>query len=140
VPAKAVTLQHVAELIAAGQTSARERWDDLKSDFDAKHKENTDRRHALMEKYAILEGRVTVLERDLRTVVGDNTGGSGLLHAIDKKVDKLQEDFSSLKSAVEDAPAIRKWVYGAIAVLGFLAICVPIGLVIVFEVLKLARH
>jgi predicted nuclease with TOPRIM domain len=127
VPAKAVTLQHVAYLI-----------DDLKSDFDAKHKENTDRRHALMEKYAILEGRVTVLERDLRTVVGDNTGGSGLLHAIDKKVDKLQEDFSSLKSAVEDAPAIRKWVYGAIAVLGFLAISVPIGLVIVFEVLKLA--
>jgi hypothetical protein len=75
----------------------------------------------------------------MRTVVGDNTGGSGLLHTIDKKVDKLQEDFSNLKAAVEDAPMIRRWVYGAMAVLAFLAITIPIALVVLFETLKLSK-
>ena len=94
---KNITLQQIADLIARGQDNAKERWDDLKADFDQKHKENTDRRHDLVNRYGILEGRVTVLERDMRTVVGDNTGGSGLLHNIDHKVDELQSEVAGMK-------------------------------------------
>lgn len=95
--AKAMTLDRIADLIKESQVTAKERWDELKDDFDQKHKENVERRHSLMDRYSALEGRVTVLERDMRTVVGDNTGGSGLLHNIDKKVDALQNEVSGMK-------------------------------------------
>jgi dynactin complex subunit len=144
----AVKLADLADLIKAGQETMQQRLVDLRSDFDQKHEENKERRHKMVNDFSALDAKVHLMgervsagERDMRTVVGDNTGGSGLLHAIDKKVDKLQEDFSSLKSAYEDAPAIRKWVYGAIAVLAFLSVATPIALVILFEVLKIAlRH
>jgi hypothetical protein len=97
VAAKNITLQSLADLISQGQGNAKERLDDLKADLNAKHKENVDRRHELVERYGILEARVTVLERDMRTVVGDNTGGSGLLHNIDKKVDELQAEVAGMK-------------------------------------------
>lgn len=94
---KAMTLDRIADLIKESQVTAKERWDELKDDFDQKHKENVDRRHALMDRYSALEGRVTVLERDMRTVVGDNTGGSGLLHNMNKKLDALQNEVSGMK-------------------------------------------
>lgn len=117
------TLIQVMELIREGQTAARERFDDLRADFDAKHLENRDRRHAqagemqlIKDQHYLLATRVSNVETTLLTIVGDNSGGSGLLHSIDKKVDKLQEDFSSWKTEIKDTPAIRKWVYGAMAV------------------------
>jgi archaellum component FlaC len=141
-----VKLADLADLIKTGQETMQQRLTDLRKDFDQKHEENKERRHKMVNDFSALDARVhlmgeriSAVERDMRTVVGDNTGGSGLLHTIDKKVDKLQEDFSNLKSAVEDAPTIRKWVYGAMAVLAFLAIAIPIVLVVLFEVLKLSR-
>jgi len=138
-PPKPVTLEQVMDLVLKGQNA-------LKTDFDEKHKENRDRRHALGNTLSVMEGRQALIETRMATaetklisIVGDSSGGSGLLHTIDRKVDKLQEDFSILKSAVEDAPMIRKWVYGAMAVLAFLAITIPIVLVVLFEVLKLSK-
>jgi len=137
-PPKPVTLEQVIDIVLKGQNA-------LKVDFDEKHKENRDRRHALGNTLSAMEGRQALIETRMATaetkliaIVGDSSGGSGLLHSIDKKVDKLQEDFSILKSAVEDAPLIRKWVYGAIAVLAFITVAVPIILVVLFEILKLA--
>lgn len=120
---KAVSNQHLAELIATGQQSAREWRDELKSDFDAKHKENQDRRHALVGKVeavenrvTLAEGRVAIVETKLTSIVGDNSGGSGLLHEIRDKVDALKDEVAGIKKTVEDTPAINKWVYGAMAV------------------------
>jgi hypothetical protein len=95
--AKGTTLDRLADLITGGQTTAKERWDEMRADVDQKHKENVERRHTLGNQYAALEGRVRALEQDMRTVVGDNTGGSGLLHNIDKKVDALQNEVSGMK-------------------------------------------
>lgn len=141
---KTVTLQHVAELIATGQSNARERWDDLKQDFDAKHKENQERRHALVGKFETLEnrvhtqdGRIGALETQMISIIGDNSGGSGLLHKMDKALDMLKEEVASIKQTVQDTPAINKWVYGAIAVIGFLVVAIPVAVVIIFEILKL---
>ena len=102
---RGVTLQRVADLI-----------DDLKNDFNAKHKENVDRRHQLVNSYSALEGRVTIVETKLTSIVGDNSGGSGLLHEIRDKVDALKDEVAGIKKTVEDTPAINKWVYGAMAV------------------------
>jgi predicted nuclease with TOPRIM domain len=126
--AKAITLQRVADLI-----------DDLKADFNTKHKENVERRHALVNSYGALEGRVTVVETKLTSIVGDNSGGSGLLHEIRDDVKALQGEVSSIKQTVQDTPSINKWVYGAIAVVGFLVVLVPVVVVIIFEVLKLSN-
>jgi predicted nuclease with TOPRIM domain len=141
-----VKLADLADLIKTGQETMQQRLVDLRKDFDQKHEENKERRHKMVNDFSALDARVhlmgeriSAVERDMRTVVGDNTGGSGLLHTIDKKVDKLQEDFSNLKAAVEDAPMIRRWVYGAMAVLAFLAITIPIALVVLFETLKLSK-
>lgn len=145
------TLNHIAEMLADGQVSAKERWDELKADFNAKHEENRDRRHAQGNKIEEVENRVHVLgervgalETKLVSIIGDNSGGSGLLHDIDKKQDALQKEMGTIKSeiasikqTVQDTPAINKWVYGAIAVLGFVAVVVPIVVVVVFEILKL---
>lgn len=143
--AKNVTLRNVVELIAEGQTRARERWDELKADFEAKHVENRERRHALVGKLEavenrvhMLDGRVGALETQMVSIIGDNSGGSGLLHKMDKALDTLKEEVASIKQTVQDTPAINKWVYGAIAVVGFLVIAVPVVIVIIFEILKLA--
>ncbi|HTF70902.1 MAG TPA: hypothetical protein VK638_50355 [Edaphobacter sp.] len=104
---KAVTLQRVADLI-----------DDLKADFNAKHKENVDRRHQIIDRYSELEGRVTVVETQMRAVIGDNSGGSGLLHEIDKKVDSLSSEFAGIKK-----------------VLVFLAFIIPIVVAIALAVI-----
>ncbi|MFL6427887.1 MAG: hypothetical protein ACJ71S_06555 [Acidobacteriaceae bacterium] len=133
---KATTLPQIAQLIATGQRTAKERWDELKADFDQKHKENVDRRHALINSYSTLEGRVTVVETKLTSIVGDNSGESGLLHEINKKVDALKGEVQVIKQTVQDTPAINKWVYGAIAVIGALMFMVPIAVAILFELLK----
>lgn len=146
---KAVTLQHVAELIATGQSNARERWDDLKQDFDAKHKENQERRHALVGKIEAVEnrvhtldGRTGALETQMVSIIGDNSGGSGLLHKMDKALDTLKEEVASIKQTVQDTPAINKWVYGAMAVAGLIGATVlaliGAGAIEIFKVL--IRH
>jgi hypothetical protein len=139
--AKSATLSSISKMIADGQET-------LRKDFEAKHKENVDRRHFLGGEISrvenqqhVLDGRIGALERDMRTVVGDNTGGSGLLHSIDKKVDQLQSDFAALKTGMQDAPAIRKWVYGAAAVAGFLAVIVaPVVAFSIFVLKLLLKH
>jgi len=122
-PAKAGTLDQVMELIREGQSSARERHEDLKADFEAKHKENQERRHSLIGKLEAVQnevhtqdGRIRALETQLVSVIGDNSGGSGLLHEIDRKVDSLTGEVAAIKKTVEDTPSINKWVYGAMAV------------------------
>jgi hypothetical protein len=101
---KAMTLDRLAEMVTTGQVSAKERWDELRADFQQKHDENRERRHQLgadignlRNELHLLQARVVILERDMLTVVGDNTGGSGLLHNIDKKVDALQNEVSGMK-------------------------------------------
>lgn len=133
------------ELIREGQEAAKQRWDDLKADFDAKHAENRERRHALGNKIDatdgkvhLLDGRINALEQKLFTVVGDNSGDSGLLHKIDKKVDALQEEIASIKSTVQDTPKINRWIYGAMGVVALLMLAVPTMLFIIWEFLKFA--
>lgn len=122
-PAKTVTNSHLAELIASGQQTSKEWREDMRADIDAKHKENIDRRHALMGKLEgvqnevhVHDGRIRALETQLVSVIGDNSGGSGLLHEIDRKVDSLTGEVAAIKKTVEDTPSINKWVYGAMAV------------------------
>lgn len=99
-----VKLSDIADLIKTGQESTQQRFIDLRKDVDQKHEENKDRRHKMVNDFSALDARVhlmgervSALERDMRTVVGDNTGGSGLLHIIDKKVDELQAEFAGMK-------------------------------------------
>lgn len=140
-------LGEIANLIRSGQQTAENRWEELREDFEKKHQENRERRHAMAgeiqlvkDQYFLLSERLTAAEKTLLTVVGDNSGGSGLLHAIDKKVDELKTDVTALKAAVQDAPAIRKWVYGAMAIVGLLVIILPILAVIGIELLKFLLH
>lgn len=113
----ALNLSNIADLIRSGQETWDERWKELRDDFNEKHKENVERRHHLMDRYATLEGRVTVLERDMRTVVGDNTGGSGLLHEIDKKVDNLQSEFAGIKKVLIFLGVLIPIVLGVLALI-----------------------
>lgn len=140
----AATLNQVMELIREGQTAARERHEDLKSDFEAKHKENSERRHALLNKFEALEnrvhdldGRVGALETQMVSIIGDNSGGSGLLHKMDKALDTLKEEVASIKQTVQNTPTINRWIYGAMGIIGFLIVVIPSLLFILFEILKL---
>lgn len=134
----AATLDQVMELIREGQASARQRHEDLKADFDVKHKENSDRRHALMAKVEanenrvyVLDGRIGALETQMVSIIGDNSGGSGLLHKIDRAVDEMRNEVTSIKKSVEDAPALRKWVLMAAGVVIFLGVVVPIVVTVI---------
>src|ERR1700744_6717426 len=118
-PAKpTATLDQVMELIREGQNAAKERHEALKEDFEQKHNENRDRRHALVNQVAVAEGRLTLVEgrmvaveTKLVPILGDNSGGSGLLHEIDRKVDSLTGEVAAIKKTVEDTPAIIRWIY-----------------------------
>lgn len=143
-PAKSATLEQVMDLIREGQGAARERHEDLKSDFEAKHKENVDRRHSLMGKVEAVQnevhnqdGRIRALETQLVSVIGDNSGGSGLLHEIDRKVDSLTGEVAAIKKTVEDTPKINRWIYAAMGVVALLIVAIPIVVTIVFEILKI---
>ena len=46
------------------------------------------------------ESRITAVETNLRAIVGDGTGASGLLHKIDEKVDGLQQEFAGIKKVL----------------------------------------
>jgi len=122
--ARSVTLEQIAKLINEGHSGAKERWEDLKADFDAKHEENRERRHALVNKFEILEGRLTlvegrtaVVETKLTSIVGDNSGGSGLLHEIDKKVDTLSAEFAGIKKVLVFLAVILPIVVGILALI-----------------------
>lgn len=132
----------IADLIRSGQQNAETRWKELREDFEKKHQENRERRHAMAgdiqlikDQQYILSERVRATEDTLRTVVGDNSGGSGLLHAIDKKVDELKNDVTALKAAVQDSPSIRKWVLMAAGVFVFLGVVMPIIVTIVLAII-----
>lgn len=122
-----------------------DRFKELRADVELKHKENADRRHKqasdierVDNKHHELSGRVGVLERDMRTVVGES-GGSGLLHQIRDSVGELKQDLAIVKQTIQDTPAIRKWVYGAMAVIAFIIIVVPMmltGIVVAYAILR----
>lgn len=102
-----IKLSDIADLIRQGQTNTDQRFKDLREDFEEKHQENRERRHQLGQDIGnirnemhLIEKRVVVLEQDMRTVVGDNSGESGLLHKIDEKVDTLQSEFSGIKKVL----------------------------------------
>lgn len=145
-PAKSATLDQVMELIREGQSSARERHEDLKTDFEAKHIENRDRRHALGNEISavegrqtLVEGRVAIVETKLTSIVGDNSGATGLMHEIRDDVKDLRAEVQTIKTTVQDTPKINKWVIGAMAVLGFLTVSIPIcmtALMIIFGLLE----
>lgn len=146
--AKSATLEQVMELIREGQASARERHEDLKTDFETKHTENRERRHAIMNKLEAvenrqhnLETRTGALETQMVSIVGDNSGGSGLLHKMDKALDTLKEEVASIKQTVQNTPAINRWIYGAMGIVAFLIVVVPTAIFILFEIIKLiAKH
>lgn len=100
-------LTDIARLIQSGQETWEERWKDLKEDFEAKHQENRERRHAQQNQIGNVEGRLTlvegrtaVLETKVVSIVGDGSGGSGLLNEIDHKVDALQGEFAGIKKVL----------------------------------------
>jgi predicted nuclease with TOPRIM domain len=146
--AKTMTLERLAEMVAAGNVTAKEWRDEIKADLQQKHEENRERRHVLGSKLEevqnrahVLGERVGALETKLFSIVGDNSGGSGLLHDIDKKVDALKGEVEVIKQTVQNTPAINKWVYGAIGVIGFLIVVVPIVFGLLFEMFRLlVRH
>jgi len=134
----------IAVLIAEGQKAAATRWSDMKVDIDQKHEENRDQRHALRNKLdevqgrqALVEGRVGVVETQLTSIVGDNSGVSGMLNEIKGNVKHLQDDMAIVKQVVQDTPAINKYIYGVMAVLAFLVVTVPIGLTVIFFIVEI---
>ncbi len=125
------SLDDLAQLITAGQESAKERFAELKRDFEAKHQENQKRRHELRddlqtvrdevyERCNKLADRVMRLETTNSSIVGsDNSGASGLLHELNRKVD-----------------ALRKLVFMALGICVFLAFVVPVIVTVVLFMLK----
>lgn len=140
---KAMRLDDIASLIRSGQQANDQRFQELRVDFEDKHKENREHREkietdveALESRVNGLENRVSTVERDVRAVVGDNTGDSGLLHEIKDTVDTLKTDMAVVKEKIQDAPAIRKWVYGAMAIVGAAAILLPTLVLGIFELMR----
>lgn len=150
--AKNATLPQIVDLITSGQAAAKERWDDMRLDIDQKHKENSERRHAIVNTIAQVEGRVALAEGQIKvmnstitSIVGDNSGVSGMLNEIKGTVKELQSDMAIVKQVVQDTPSINKYIYGVMAVLAFLVFAIPISLTVVFFVVEvilkfLVRH
>jgi hypothetical protein len=91
------------------EKSMRSQFTDLRGDLDRKHAEN-------QEAWAF-ENRMTAVETTLRTIVGDNSGGSGLLHKIDEKVDTLQSEFAGIKKVLVFLAVIIPIVVGILALI-----------------------
>ena len=139
------TLDGIAVLISEGQKASTARWEDMKQDINQRHEENRDRSHALRNKLdetqgrqALLEGRVGVVEAQITSIVGDNSGVSGMLNEIKSNVKSLQSDMAFVKQVVQDTPAINKYIYGVMAVLAFLVVAIPIGLTVFFFIVEVA--
>jgi hypothetical protein len=71
------------------------------------------------------------------SIIGDNSGGSGLLHKMDKALDSLKEEVASIKQTVQNTPAINRWIYAAMGIVAFLVVVIPSAIFVLFEVLKL---
>jgi chromosome segregation ATPase len=104
-----VRLTDIATLIKVGHDESERRLNDLRADFDQKHKENVERRHNLLNKIEeienrvhLLDGRVGTMETHMVSIIGDNSGGSGLLHKMDKALDSLKEEVASIKQMVQN--------------------------------------
>lgn len=132
-----ITLPQIFTLIES-------RFDDMRTDFDQKHKENSDRRHAQGNKMDTMEGRLTlaegrigIMDSKLTSIVGDNSGVSGMLNEIKSNVKDLQSDMAIVKQVVQDTPSINKYIYGVVAVLAFLVFAIPISLTVVFFIVEI---
>ena len=142
---KSTTFADIALLISEGQKASTARWEDMKQDIHQRHEENRDRSHALRGKLdevqgrqALVEGRVGVVEAQLTSIVGDNSGVSGMLNEIKSNVKNLQSDMAIVKQVVQDTPAMNKYIYGVMAVLAFLVVTIPIGLTVFFFIVEVA--
>jgi len=150
-------VESVKALVSETLKATRETYADMKADFNEKHKENLDVRNNLQSKVDDLGSRVLLVESTLRTVVGDNTGESGLLHEVKRGQEQLKDglneareefrrglasitsDVREIKTTTSSAPATRDWMnkwYGvaaAIATLGGIAL-------IVTAVVEIIKH
>jgi hypothetical protein len=97
------------------EKSIRSQFQDMRDDLNRKHEENR-------ESWA-LNTRMTALETQMTSIIGDNSGGSGLLHKIDEKVDTLQSEFAGIKK-----------------VLVFLAVVLPIIVGVLGLIFMLIKH
>lgn len=100
---------------ASFEKAMRSQFSEMRADLQQKHDENR-------ESWA-LNTRMTALETQMTSIIGDNSGGSGLLHKIDEKVDTLQSEFAGIKK-----------------VLIFLSISIPIILSILGLIFFLIKH
>lgn len=97
------------------EKAMRAQFDGLQANLDRKHEENR-------ESWAF-ETRLTAVETKLVSIIGDNSGGSGLLHDIDKKVDTLSSEFAGIKK-----------------VLLFLSVIIPIILSVIGVIFLVLKH
>lgn len=143
-------VESVRAIVSETLKATRETYADMKADFNQKHQENIDVRNNLQGKVDDLGSRVLLVESTLRTVVGDNTGESGLLHEVKRGQDQLKDqvkdglneareefrrglqnlasDIREIKTTASSAPTTRDWmnkwggVGTAIAILGSIAL------------------
>lgn len=123
----------------------RETLAEIRMESNKHHEENVERRHTLRGRVDEQGNRIALMEATLRTIVGDNTGESGLLHDMKRGQEQLKDnlndareefrrsiatvasDLREIKSSTASAPATRdfmnKWlgVGSAIGILGAVA-------------------
>jgi hypothetical protein len=91
------------------EKSMRAHFEDMRADLDRKHEENR-------EAWAF-ETRMTAVETKLTSIIGDNSGGSGLLHDIDKKVDTLSSEFAGIKKVLLFLAVVLPLIVGILALI-----------------------
>lgn len=91
------------------ERTMRSQFEDLRADLNHKHEENR-------EAWAF-ETRMTAVETKLTSIIGDNSGGSGLLHDIDKKVDTLSSEFAGIKKVLVFLSIIIPILIGVLALI-----------------------
>jgi hypothetical protein len=135
----------IAEMIETTRNASAE----LRADFNQKHRENQEVRDALRARVDDLGTRLSVAETTLRTIVGDNTGDSGLLHDMKRGQDQMKEslseareefrrgmsnmtaDLRELKQTASSAPATRDWMQKWMGVGAFVGIVASVIAVLV---------
>lgn len=140
-------LSILSGLIAEVLKTTRDTAAELKADFNQKHQENVEVRDGLRSRVDDMGNRLAVAEETLRTIVGDNTGESGLLHNMKRGQDQMKEslneardefrrglsgltaDLRELKNTAASAPQTRDWMQkwmGVGAFIGILASVVAV--------------
>jgi hypothetical protein len=103
--------QDLGTLLEQSRTASL-RQEELKKDFDEKHRENIKRSEQDENRLDDVEKRVLSLEQSHRQVIGDGLGENGLLHRIDKtqreQGEKLQKVGNEISQMRESIDAMRK--------------------------------